>query len=91
MIPEPDVTVCKRTESDAFIVIATDGLWDVVSNEFACEVVRRCVCGQMKRRFPEGLSGSAAAAAAAATVLAELAMARGSRDNITVIVVELKK
>ncbi|KAF3448697.1 hypothetical protein FNV43_RR09410 [Rhamnella rubrinervis] len=89
VIPEPEVTVCKRTKSDEFIVIATDGLWDVVSNEFACEVVRRCLDAQIKRRFPEGFSGSAAAAAA--TMLAEVAMARGSKDNISIIVVELNK
>lgn len=87
VIPEPEVTVSKRTVSDGFIVMATDGLWDVVSNEFACEVVRRCLDGQINRRFPEGFSGSAAAA----TMLAELAMARGSEDNISVIVVELNK
>ncbi|KAF8027819.1 hypothetical protein BT93_E0674 [Corymbia citriodora subsp. variegata] len=52
-------------------------------------VVRRCLNGKIKRRFPEELRGSDAAEAAA--VLAELAMARGSQDNISVIVVELKK
>ncbi|XP_010055861.2 probable protein phosphatase 2C 8 isoform X2 [Eucalyptus grandis] len=52
-------------------------------------VVRRCLNGRIKRRFPEELRGSNAAEAAA--VLAELAMARGSQDNISVIVVELKK
>lgn len=89
VISEPEVTVFKRTDSDAFLVIATDGLWDAVSNEFACEVVRRSLGGQIKRRFSEGLSGNAAAEAAA--LLAELAMARGSEDNISVIVVELNK
>lgn len=90
VISEPEVTVYERTESDAFLVIASDGLWDVVSNEFACEVVRRCFDGRIKKRFPEGLNGSSTAAEAAA-LLAELAMARGSKDNISVIVVYLKK
>ncbi|KAL3738304.1 hypothetical protein ACJRO7_019779 [Eucalyptus globulus] len=89
VIAEPEVTVSKRTELDDFLVIASDGLWDALSNEVACQVVRRCLNGRIKRRFPEELRGSNAAEAAA--VLAELAMARGSQDNISVIVVELKK
>ncbi|KAL5541285.1 hypothetical protein UlMin_042507 [Ulmus minor] len=88
VISEPEVMVYERTDSDTFLVIASDGLWDVVSNEFACEVVRRCFDGQIRRRFSEGVSESSAAEAAA--LLAELAMARGSNDNISVIVVDLK-
>nr|POF10603.1 putative protein phosphatase 2c 8 [Quercus suber] len=89
VISEPEVTVTERTELDDFLVIASDGLWDVVSNEFACEVVRRCLDGQIKRRISEVSSESTAGDAAA--ILAELAMSRGSNDNISVIVVELKK
>ncbi|XVF12982.1 hypothetical protein REPUB_Repub08aG0167300 [Reevesia pubescens] len=92
VIPEPEVSVIKRTMSDTFVVLASDGLWDVVSNEIACEVVRRYLDGQTKSRFsdfPEGCSGDRAAEAA--SLLAELAMARGSTDNISVIVVELKR
>lgn len=89
---KPEVTVNARSELDEFIVIATRGLWDVVSNEFACEVVRRCLTGQLRLRFPEECSGSGPSSAAeAATMLAELALARGSKHNIRVIVVELKK
>ncbi|KAJ7952139.1 putative Protein phosphatase 2c [Quillaja saponaria] len=88
VICEPEVTVFDRTESDEFLIIASDGLWDVVSNELGCEVVRRCLDGQTTMRFPDGFVGSCAAQAAA--LLAELALARGSRDNISVIVVQLK-
>ncbi|XP_050227649.1 protein phosphatase 2C 51-like [Mercurialis annua] len=86
---EPEVTVVQRMESDDFLVIGSDGLWDVISNEFACEVVKKCFGGQIKHRtFLDDFNGSWAAEAAA--LLAELAMAKGSRDNISVIVVELK-
>ncbi|XP_015083675.1 protein phosphatase 2C 51-like [Solanum pennellii] len=85
VIPEPEVTVYKRNELDEFIVIATDGLWDVVSNEVTCDVARKCL-RQIRRKFPERDS-----AADAAALLAELAIARGSKDNISVIVVELDK
>ncbi|KAL3742636.1 hypothetical protein ACJRO7_018020 [Eucalyptus globulus] len=89
VIAEPRVTVSKRTELDNFLVIASDGLWDALSNEIACQVMRRHLDRHIKRRFPEGLRGSNIAEAA--VVLAELAMARGSQDNISVIVVKLKK
>lgn len=80
VVSEPEVKVYERTERDEFIIIASDGLWDVISNKLACEVVRRI----FKMRFVK--SGAAEAAA----LLAELAMDRGSRDNISVIVVRLK-
>ncbi|XP_031255815.1 protein phosphatase 2C 51-like [Pistacia vera] len=88
VISEPEVTVNERMESDDFLIIASDGLWDVVTNEFACEVVRRCLNGQLRVRFSEDCIGTSAAEAS--TFLAELAMARGSKDNISVIVVVLK-
>ncbi|KAL6174839.1 hypothetical protein ACLB2K_051484 [Fragaria x ananassa] len=86
VIAEPEVTVNKRTESCEFLVIASDGLWDVVSNECACQVVTTFLDVQIKR-FSEGVSGGPAANAAA--LLAQLALARGSKDNIAVIVVKL--
>ena len=92
IISKPEVSVTERTKSDTFVVLASDGLWDVVSNEIACEVVERYLDGQIKMRFsdlPKGCTGDRAAEAAA--MLAELAMARGSTDNISVIVVELKR
>ncbi|XP_062119598.1 protein phosphatase 2C 51-like [Humulus lupulus] len=90
VISEPEVSVYERNELDAFLVIASDGLWDFMSNDFACEVVRSCFDGPIKTMFSDdGLAGTTASEAAA--LLAELAMARGSKDNISVIVVDLKK
>ncbi|CAN1264123.1 Probable protein phosphatase 2C 8 [Linum perenne] len=69
IIPTPEVIVHKRSkEDDQFLILASDGLWDVITNEVACQGGR---------------------AAEAAAVLAELAIAQGSSDNISVIVVEL--
>ncbi|CAN6718573.1 unnamed protein product [Malus baccata var. baccata] len=51
-----------------------------------CQVVGRCLDAQKKRRSSEGMSRANAAA-----LLAQLALARGSKDKITVIVVELNK
>lgn len=86
---EPEVTVVDRTEQDEFLILASDGLWDVVSNEVACKIARNCLSGRAASRFPEAVAGRTAADAAA--LLTELAMSRGSRDNISVVVVELQR
>ncbi|KAK1698635.1 hypothetical protein QYE76_015332 [Lolium multiflorum] len=86
---EPEVTAVERTEKDEFIVLASDGLWDVVSNEMACRVARSCLNGHLAAAFPESVSGRSATDAAA--LLAELAISRGSKDNISVVVVELRR
>lgn len=86
---EPEVTVVDRTEQDEFLILASDGLWDVVSNEVACKIARNCLSGRAASKFPESVAGRTAADAAA--LLTELAMSRGSRDNISVVVVELQR
>lgn len=91
----PEVTISKRTKEDEFLILASDGLWDVISNEVACQIVRRCLTGKIQRKSPDGTNGmsskSCSRAGVAAALLAELAIAKGSKDNISVIVVELRK
>ncbi|KAG8077428.1 hypothetical protein GUJ93_ZPchr0007g6225 [Zizania palustris] len=89
VIAEPEVTVMDRTSKDEFLILASDGLWDVVSNEVACKIARNCLSGRAASKFPESVSGSSAADAAA--LLVELAISRGSKDNISVVVVELRR
>lgn len=89
----------ERSDRDEFLILASDGLWDVVSNEVACKVVRRSLRGGMRRirsqcmmsadDGSEGLNRSCTEDAAA--MLVELAISRGSKDNISVIVIELRK
>ncbi|CAO2837735.1 unnamed protein product [Amaranthus hypochondriacus] len=89
VISRPEVRVHKRSKTDNFLVIGSDGLWDVVGDETACDIVRKCCSGQvLSKRVSEGVIGNCAAASAA--MLVELALARGSKDNISVIVVELQ-
>ena len=90
VICKPEVTMRTLTNRDEFLILATDGLWDVISNEVACRVVRRCLNGQIRRKSLENIVNENRASEAAA-VLVELAIARGSKDNISVIVVELRK
>jgi len=94
VIPEPDVTFRRRCPDDECLILATDGLWDVVSNEMACDIARRCLAGRLVRKRSDGLSAAAVdenPAAMAAALLTKLAFSRGSSDNISVVVVDLKK
>ncbi|KAM7492004.1 hypothetical protein LguiA_034925 [Lonicera macranthoides] len=101
VIPEPEVTVTDRTVEDEFLILASDGLWDVVSNETACGVAMMCLRGQKPPsppRSPGGNDGSMAAGECsdkacsdASILLTKLALARHSADNVSVVVVDLKK
>ncbi|KAL3838086.1 hypothetical protein ACJIZ3_022677 [Penstemon smallii] len=98
VITEPEVKVINRTELDEFLILASDGLWDVVSNDLGCQIARRCLDGQIRKSSQSStvqtdveVNTNRSRASEAAAVLAELAMARGSRDNISVIVVDLRR
>ncbi|KAE8736402.1 putative protein phosphatase 2C 8 [Hibiscus syriacus] len=84
IISEPDVIKRELTDDDEFLILASDGLWDVVSNEITCRVVRKCMNSRIKRRSTTIVDGNRNRAVGAAAVLVELAMARGSKDNISV-------
>ncbi|KAG6530747.1 protein phosphatase 2C 50-like isoform X2 [Zingiber officinale] len=95
IIPEPEVTVTARAREDECLVLASDGLWDVMSNEEVCDVARKQILLWHKRNGPISPSsqrgtGADPAAQAAADRLTRLASQRGSQDNITIIVVDLK-
>lgn len=88
VISEPEVTCTERTNEDECLILATDGLWDVLSNDLVCEVARKCLAGYRPRRSKGFTEGSSAVAVAAA-LLTKLAVGRGSHDNISVVVVDL--
>ena len=83
-----------RTREDECLILASDGLWDVMTNNEACEVARRRILLWHKKNadFPlvERGQGIDPAAQAAAEFLSMLAIQKGSKDNISVIVVDLK-
>ncbi|OIT35276.1 PREDICTED: protein phosphatase 2C 16-like isoform X1 [Nicotiana attenuata] len=94
IIPEPEVMFVPRAREDECLVLASDGLWDVMSNEEACEVARRRILLWHKKNgtnpLPERGQGVDPAAQAAAEYLSTMALQKGSKDNISVIVVDLK-
>lgn len=94
---EPEVTVTERTDEDECLILASDGLWDVVSNETACGVVKMCLKSQ-KPPTPPGspggyvtADGSDRACSDASILLTKLALARHSADNVSVVVIDLRK
>ncbi|XP_017701594.2 protein phosphatase 2C 50-like [Phoenix dactylifera] len=95
IIPDPEVTIVPRVREDECLILASDGLWDVMSNEEVCDAARRRILLWHKKN---GVTASTArrgegadpAAQAAAEYLEKLALQKGSKDNITIIVVDLK-
>ncbi|XP_052183315.1 probable protein phosphatase 2C 6 [Diospyros lotus] len=87
IIPVPETTFTTRSDDDECLILASDGLWEVMTNdevgEMACRLLRR-------RRRSKADDGEILAAQAVADNLAEIALARNSSDNISVIVVDLK-
>ncbi|XP_066362066.1 protein phosphatase 2C 50-like [Miscanthus floridulus] len=96
VVPKPEVTVFPRAKDDDCLILASDGLWDVVTNEEACKVARRQIQMWHKNNsvtssLCDGSDESTdPAAQAAADYLMRLALKKGTEDNITVIVVDLK-
>ncbi|XP_059303061.1 protein phosphatase 2C 16-like isoform X2 [Lycium ferocissimum] len=94
IIPEPEVMFVPRAREDECLVLASDGLWDVMTNEEVCEVARRRILLWHKKNgtnpLPERGQGVDPAAQAAAEYLSSMALQKGSKDNISVIVVDLK-
>ncbi|KAF6257193.1 phosphatase 2C-like domain-containing protein [Scenedesmus sp. NREL 46B-D3] len=86
VIPEPEVASLQRTHEDELLILASDGLWDV----FSCQEATTLALRSTMRARERGASVSAACRVGA-SVLARGAIERGSRDNITVLVVDLRR
>nr|ABW74582.1 putative protein phosphatase [Boechera divaricarpa] len=88
---EPEVTITDRTDDDC-LILASDGLWDVVSNETACSVARMCLRGGQKWRGSlEDPAISDKACKEASVLLTKLALARHSSDNVSIVVIDLRR
>lgn len=99
VIPDPDVTSIRRVKEDDCLILASDGLWDVMTNEEVCDMARKRILLWHKKNAMAGDAllpaekrgeGKDPAAMSAAEYLSKMALQRGSKDNISVIVVDLK-
>lgn len=75
--PHPDISVHERTEKDDLLLLACDGLWDVMSTEEAVNQVREIF-----------ESGETAMLKVAEEML-DISLNKGSKDNVSVVVVKL--
>nr|XP_011464039.1 PREDICTED: uncharacterized protein LOC101301302 isoform X2 [Fragaria vesca subsp. vesca] len=93
IIPDPEVMIVPRTRDDEFLILASDGLWDVMTNKEACKVARRRIRLWHKKNrvtLAERGIGVDPAAQEAASYLSTLAFQKGSTDNISVILVDMR-
>mmetsp|Transcript_44930 Transcript_44930/g.74940 ORF Transcript_44930/g.74940 Transcript_44930/m.74940 type:complete len:545 (+) Transcript_44930:65-1699(+) len=75
---EPDVTTKTLKKGDDFLVLGTDGLWDFIKPQEAISIAS------------EFLESESARLQEAAKRLTDLAFDRGSLDNITALVIDLR-
>lgn len=90
-----DVRQLHLTDASSFLLLACDGLWDVLSNEEATEFVRDFLCYTPDVCDPHILTGAKPRPSAdvvrrvlnnCCQKLAEFAVDRGSMDNVSVMV-----
>jgi len=84
----PDITSTDLSTQDSFVILACDGLWDVMNDQQAVELVGECLreLSPIARQLEaEGRS----MAEILARMLVEEALARGSNDNISCVVIFL--
>ena len=74
---EPEVLACPLRDDDEFVLVACDGLWDVLSDAEAAMLIR------------SQIEGGADLKAAARALTAE-ALNRGSLDNVTALIIALR-
>ena len=80
--PIPDVFTHKITKNDKFLILACDGLWDVIENQVVVNfVLHHCYDSETGKRINENMN--------IADLLTRYAIKLGSSDNITVIVIFL--
>ena len=73
LIAEPDITHTWVTRQDEFIIVASDGLWDCLSNQQAVNFVRRRL---IIHKCAQRVAGE----------LVQEAIHQGSRDNTSAII-----
>jgi len=93
-IPETFEFILETETIDEFIVLACDGVWDVMENHHVVNFVKdHCHNNnlqfyQIPHRFP---SGEVSTPPNIARKLADYAIAKGSTDNISVLIIFLRR
>ncbi|XP_060042948.1 protein phosphatase 1B isoform X2 [Erinaceus europaeus] len=72
--PEPEVFDVPRADDDGFIVLACDGIWDVMTNEELCDFV------QSRLQVSDDLES-------VCNWVVDTCLHKGSRDNMSIVLV----
>ena len=79
---EPEIiSVPVQEDNDEFILVASDGLWDVMDSQEAVDYVK-----SIHERYLDGMDRDMIA-----TSVVEEALRRGTYDNITVLIIWLRR
>jgi len=76
-IPVPHIVELQRSEEDDFLILATDGLWDVMTHQGACDFVTE----QLKTSQRKDIS----------QLLVDEAMRKKTADNVVAVVLFFEK
>jgi len=80
VIAYPDISVHERTKNDKLLLIACDGIWDVMENDEAITYLNDIILKEKVEETSEKMAES----------LIRLALEAQSTDNLSAIVVKLK-
>lgn len=81
VIAYPDVSIQERNKNDKLLLIACDGIWDVIENDEAIKFLNDIILTEKVEETSENMAES----------LIQLALKAGSTDNLSAIVVKLTK
>lgn len=88
VVSVPEVTFTTRSEDDEFLILASDGLWDVLSNDDVVKLARYELRQRRKELKKDDTSSSPLCYVA--EELLKIALDALSFDNISIIIVDLK-
>lgn len=86
----PDITSTELTEQDMFVIVACDGLWDVVEDQESVNLVLegiRELMALLPNIGQDNLTHRRSMAEVLARMLVEEALARGTSDNVTCLMI----
>jgi len=86
----PDITSTELTDQDMFVIVACDGLWDVVEDQESVNLVLegiRELMALLPNTGQDSLTHRRSMAEVLARMLVEEALARGTSDNVSCIMI----
>lgn len=86
----PDITSTELTDQDMFVIVACDGLWDVMDDQESVNLVLESIREIMQLLPNSGTNGHThrrAMGEVLARMLVEEALARGTSDNVSCFII----